>query len=68
MTPFSRGSVVLVPFPFTDLSAAKRRPALVVSSGEYNAATDDVIIAQITSKVNSPRRPGDHRLNLYKAL
>ena len=65
MTPFRRGSVVLVPFPFTDLSAAKRRPALVVSSDDYNAVTEDVIIAQITSKLNSPRRPGDYRLNLY---
>jgi mRNA interferase MazF len=58
--------VVLVPFPFTDLSDAKRRPALVVSSDEYGAVTDDVIIAQITSKLNSPPRPGDYRLNLYK--
>ena len=66
MTPLRRGAVVLVPFPFTDLSAVKRRPALVISSDEYNAATGDVIIAQITSRVNSPRRPGDHQLKRWK--
>jgi len=59
--------VVLVPFPFTDLSAVKRRPALVISNDEYNRVTGDVIIAQITSKVNSPPRPGDYRLRGWQA-
>lgn len=66
MTGYRRGSIVLVPFPFTDLSAVKRRPALIISNDTYNDATGDVIIAQITSKVNSPRRPGDHRLNDWR--
>src|SRR3972149_6948402 len=66
MTALKRGTVVLVPFPFTDLSAVKRRPALVMSSDEYNAATGDVIIAQITSRVNSPHRPGDHQVRKWK--
>jgi len=65
MTRFKRGSIVLVPFPFTDLSARKRRPALVVSTDQYNAATGDVIIAQITSRVNSPPRPGDHLIRQW---
>lgn len=67
MTRYERGTVVLVPFPFTDLSTAKRRPALVISNDEYNRATGDVIVAQITSKVNSPPRPGDYRLNDWRA-
>ncbi len=60
MTAYRRGSVVLVPFPFTDLSDVKRRPALIISTQEYNSATGDVVIAQITSRLNSPPRPGDH--------
>jgi mRNA interferase MazF len=67
MTTLSRGSVVLVPFPFTDLPVVKRRPAVVVSSNEYNRATGDVIIAQITSKVRSLPRPGDHLVGDWKA-
>jgi mRNA interferase MazF len=43
---FVKGEVVVVPFPFSDLSAAKRRPALVISVLEG----DDVILCQITSK------------------
>lgn len=45
----SRGSVVLVPFPFTDLSATKRRPALVVSPDGFHA--DDVVLCAVTSQV-----------------
>lgn len=66
MTPCDRGDVVLVPFPFTDLSSVKRRPALVLSTRTYNEATGDVIIAQITSKVNSLARPGDYHLKRWR--
>ncbi len=66
MTASRRGDVVLVPFPFSDLTAVKRRPALVVSTRAYNEATGDTIIAQITSKVKSPPRPGDHILKRWR--
>lgn len=46
MGKFVKGDVVVVPFPFSDLSATKRRPALVVAA----LAGDDVILCQITSK------------------
>lgn len=46
MGGFVKGDVVVVPFPFSDLSAAKRRPALVVAALTGN----DVILCQITSK------------------
>ena len=29
--PYESGSIVLVPFPFTDQTASKQRPAVVVS-------------------------------------
>ena len=41
-----KGDVVVVPFPFSDLSTAKRRPALVVAT----LTGDDVILCQITSR------------------
>ncbi len=41
-----KGDVVVVPFPFSDLSAAKRRPALVIAV----LPADDLILCQITSQ------------------
>jgi mRNA interferase MazF len=32
------GQVVLVPFPFTDQSGAKKRPAVIVSTDAYNTS------------------------------
>ena len=52
-TSYRRGDVVLVPFPFTDLSSAKQRPALVVSADAFNVTRDDVLAAAITSQVPS---------------
>lgn len=46
MARFVKGDVVVVPFPFSDLSRAKRRPALVIAELEG----DDVILCQITSQ------------------
>jgi mRNA interferase MazF len=47
MTGIPFGAVVLTDFPFTDLSASKRRPALVVSTD--NDRRNDVVVAYITS-------------------
>ena len=41
-----KGDVVVVPFPFSDLTQAKRRPALVVAVLEG----DDLLLCQITSQ------------------
>ena len=41
--------VVVVPFPFTDRQAVKRRPALVVSSASFNRTHEQSILAMITS-------------------
>jgi hypothetical protein len=40
---FQRSDVVLVPFPFSDLSTTKVRPAVVVSSALYHAIESDLI-------------------------
>jgi len=46
MGPFVKGDVVVVPFPFSDLTRAKRRPALVIAV----LGGDDLILCQITSQ------------------
>jgi mRNA interferase MazF len=46
---FVKGDVVVLPFPFSDLSNAKRRPAVVL----VQLQGDDVILAQITSQTVS---------------
>ena len=45
------GDIVLVPFPFTDQSAAKQRPGVIVSSPAYNRVRRDLILMAITSQV-----------------
>lgn len=59
---FSRGDVVLVPFPFTDLTTQKQRPALVVSSIDFNAANPDVILLAITSQIPKDLAQSEYRL------
>lgn len=48
---FEAGDVVLVPFPFTDLTSSKTRPALVVSRASYNESSRDVILLGMTSNL-----------------
>lgn len=47
---YKRGALVLVAFPFTDLSATKRRPALVISPNRFNDKSQDLILVAVTSK------------------
>jgi len=49
-TRYRRGDIVLVSFPFTDLSSSKRRPALVVSPDAFNQTMQDLVLAAITSQ------------------
>jgi len=46
---FKKGDVVLIPFPFTDLTSAKTRPAVIVSTGSYEKETGNFMVAMITS-------------------
>lgn len=55
-----KGKIILVPFPFTDLTAAKLRPALVIYEGEK-----DVILSFISSKV--PLKPSNVDIILRKS-
>lgn len=75
---YKQGDVILVPFPFTDLSGSKLRPALIVSSELVNQS-NDLVCVQITSKSFSdlffftlsaedihPRLPLDSGIRLHK--
>ena len=46
---YQQGDIVIVPFPFTNLSGTKFRPAIVVSKKSVNRG-QDVILAQITTQ------------------
>ncbi len=59
MEGFMKGDVVVVLFPFSDLSSTKRRPALVVA----NLVGDDFILCQITSKA----RQDQYTISLEKS-
>jgi mRNA interferase MazF len=51
MTNYNFGDIVLLQFPFTDLTTTKKRPAIVVSSGEYNNKRPDIIVMAVTSRI-----------------
>ena len=44
------GDIVLVPFPFSDQTTSKKRPAVVVSSDEYHRERPDVLLLAVTSR------------------
>lgn len=46
MEKLVKGDVVVLPFPFSDLSASKKRPAVIVAT----LSGDDIICCQITSE------------------
>lgn len=51
---FEAFDVVVVPFPFTDKTSTKRRPALVLSDSEtFNKQSGHSVLAMITSASNS---------------
>ena len=48
MERFVKGDIVVIPFPFSDLSRNKKRPAFVIKDLPDN----DILLCQITSKPN----------------
>jgi len=48
---FKQGEIVLIPFPFSDLSSVKQRPVLIISSTNYNNKAEDVVTCGITSNL-----------------
>lgn len=62
--------IVIVPFPFSDQSGEKKRPALIVSNDGFNEKSDDVIACAITSDISEDAysvqiKPGDWKDGMY---
>ncbi|MEH2142479.1 type II toxin-antitoxin system PemK/MazF family toxin [Nostoc sp.] len=63
MTHYEFGDVILVPFPFTNQTTAKKRPAVVVSSNSYQRERSDLILIAITSQANPATSFGEITIN-----
>ncbi|MCF6188125.1 MAG: type II toxin-antitoxin system PemK/MazF family toxin, partial [Desulfobulbaceae bacterium] len=53
------GYIILGPFPFTDQTTSKKRPAVLVSSDAYNGGRPDIIIMAITSRLHQVNKLGE---------
>ncbi len=60
------GDVALVRFPFADLAATKKRPALVLARTVRSPRNRIATVAMITSQVEGPRLDGDVELSDWK--
>jgi mRNA interferase MazF len=58
--PLNRGNIILVPFPFTDLSGQKVRPALILSP---NPVGNDILLAFISSVIPAAPEATDYVLD-----
>lgn len=66
MTAYNRGDIVLVPFPFSNQTTIKKRPAVIISSARYNAASQDIIIMAVTSRLEKVFDIGECRIQNWK--
>ncbi len=53
MTNFDAGDIVLVRYPFTDLTTTKRRPAVILSPNSYSNKYGDIVLMPLTSRAES---------------
>ena len=61
--PLARGDVILISFPFTDLSGQKLRPAVIVG----RVSGDDLIVAFVTSRLGGADQQTDVPLDQAQA-
>ncbi|MFT4255749.1 MAG: type II toxin-antitoxin system PemK/MazF family toxin [Pseudoxanthomonas sp.] len=67
MTGCDFGDVVLVQFPFTNQVGSKQRPAVVISTAEYQRQRPDVILLAVTSQVRPHRGFGEALVQDWQA-
>ncbi len=58
--------IVVLPFPYTNQSGSKRRPALILSTDDYSSRRADIIVAPITSNL-ATKQPDDTPLSDWAA-
>lgn len=66
MINYDFGDLVLVPFPFTDQTTTKKRPAIVVSSAAYNKERPDLILMAVTSRARLSTSFGEVSVSEWK--
>lgn len=66
MTTYKRGDVILVNIAFSGAIGYKRRPAVIISTEDFNTAGTKYIVAALTSNLSRPLRPGDTRLRDWR--
>lgn len=49
---YKKGEIVIIKFPFSDLSGTKKRPAIIISNDTVNN-TGDYLMVQVTSKIRN---------------
>jgi len=54
-TLYRQGEIIIIPFPFSDLSGTKQRPVLILSKNEDNSKSDDIIACGITSNLKDSK-------------
>jgi mRNA interferase MazF len=59
------GDVVIVPFPFSERPGVRRRPALALSSAEFNRGAAHTVLAMITTS-DHPVWPGDVAIESFE--
>lgn len=52
---YEQGEIIIVPFPFSDLSFIKQRPVLILSKDSDNIISEDIITCGITSNLKNIR-------------
>lgn len=50
---YFQGDIILLPYPYTDLSKTKQRPAVIISNGAVNK--QNYIVAKITSVIRGDK-------------
>ena len=66
MTNFSRGDLVLLPFPISDRLSTKKRPALILAVTSRGEGPSEITIAQVTGHTSGTKITGEHTIQNWQ--